>query len=265
MAGPLFEAGKLQRLDHSLLPNIGNIEAKSTLLSDDPEMRYSIPYTGTITGIGYNRNMVSRDEVESWAVFANKRLEKRMTMLNDSREVIGAALKFLGYSLNSTNPRQIEDAGKIVREWKDNIAMFDVVDAKEGLQNGTYAAIQAYSGDVAMLMAANPDIAFSVPREGAALNADVFVIASDSEQPGLAHAFINHFLDAEAAKNTMLEIKYFMPNTAARQLMDEKALEGIGYNLSPAVREKCEVIHDLDSSAALYDAVWEEILFDDVN
>ncbi len=260
MARTLFDAGKLKTLDHSLLPDLGNIDRSSASLTDDPEMRYSVPYTATLVGIGYNRSMVPKNAVDSWDVFADTRLAKRMTMFNDMRETIGAALKHLGHSLNTTNPRHIEEAGRQVIAWKKNLDRFDVDQAVEGLRNGEYAAIQAYSGDVAPLMDANPDIRFAVPKEGAPINADVFVIPADSEEPALAHAFINHFLDANAAKNTMLAIRFYLPNVAARRLMDDKTLEDLGFNLSPGIREKCELVHNLGHANALYEKVWEEIL-----
>lgn len=263
IAQTLFTMRRLHPLDHGLLPNLGNIDSDSSSLTQDPTMRYSVPYTATVTGIGYNRDMVPPDAVGSWAIFADKRIGKRMTLLNDVRETLGAALKFLGYSINTVDPEEIAAAGKVVREWKRNIVLFDVEQAKQGLKDGTYAAIQAYSGDVAQIMTANPAVEFVVPEEGAGINADVFVVASDCEDRELAHAFINHFLDATVARNTMLDIRYYLPNKAARELMDDETLRHIGFNLSPEVRKKCESIVNVGAVRSMYDRVWEDVLLDD--
>ena len=251
---------KLHSLDHSLLPNLKYLDRKTSALTEDPGMRYSIPYTVTVTGVGYNRTQVEPEAIGSWEIFSDRRLAKRMTMLNDMREVLGASLKHLGYSLNSINPAEVKTAGEVILDWKRNLALFEVDKAKEGLRNGKFVAIQAYNGDVVSIMEENPDIDFFVPSEGSSLNSDDFVIGVDSPVPGLAHAFINHFLDPGIAAMNMESVKYFMPNPEALSKLPPRLRQNSAFNVPGDTIAKCEVIRNLGDDTSLYDATWEQIL-----
>lgn len=253
----LHAHGKLLLLDHSLLPNIKNIQKGSSTLTHDKDMRYSVPYTATITGVAYNTDMVPADAVGSWAIFGDARLSKKMTMLNDTREVLGAALKYLGFSINSTVPEQVREAGEVVRGWKNNLAMFSVDEAREGLASGRFAAIQTYNGDFAQIQNDHPELAFFVPREGSAVNSDQFVIGHDTENSELAHAFINFFLEPAIAAMNMEDVRYFMPNAPALELLGDK---NPAFDIPLEIQEKSEVVHTLDDARELYDQVWEEVL-----
>ncbi len=260
----LFRGGLIRRLDHALLPNLRNLEAKSTALSEDPGTTFCVPYTVTVTGIGYNKKLVPADALRSgWNIFADQRLVKRMAMLNDVREVFGAALKAQGKSINSVDRNEVEAAGRLVLTWKKNLAMFDVDQAKEGLQQGRLAAIQAYNGDIAELMADNPDIGFFVPAEGSAFNSDNFVISVDSSAVELAHAFINYFLNPEVAAKNMESVRYYMPNREAKKLLPGDFIATLAMDIPEAFKEKCEVVRDLGDDRALYDDVWARVLFKD--
>lgn len=259
----LRDMGALASLDHSLIPNLANLDRETAGLSIDPEMTYSIPYTVTVTGIGYNRTLVPEDALGSWNILADSRIGRKTAMLNDMREVIGAALKYLGYPLNSTDPAHIRAAVDVVRQWKKNVVMFDVDRAKADLQGGKLSAIQAYNGDIANIMPNNPDIAFFVPKEGAAINADVFTISADSENRDLAHAFINHFLDAEVARRNMLYVRFYMPNLPALDKMDAESKRQIALDVPKEIVEKCEMLRSVGANRDLYDRAWEEILIGD--
>lgn len=262
-AALLYREGTLRDIDHTLIPNLKHIDKKTACLAQDPEMRYSVPYTVTVTGVGYNRTKVADDAIGGWNVFDDARLAKKMTMLNDLRETVGAGLKHLGYSINSVSPDEVRAAGLTVRKWKRNIEAFEVDRAKEGLKSGRLAAIQAYNGDVALIIAENPDIAFYVPAEGSALNADDFVISSDAPHPRLAHAFINHYLDPEIAAMNMKGIYYVMPNPEALNRLGPELKNNPAFNISPDVLSKCEPILNLGEKESMYDEVWEEILLAD--
>ncbi len=263
VAVQLNDDGWLLPLDHALLPNRKYLDRSSPSMSHDPDMKFSVPYTFTVTGVGYNKQMVPPDALGSWAIFADKRFHKRMAMLNDMRETIGAGLKFLGHSLNSVAPAEVAAAGKVVEGWKGNLTMFDVDHAREGLRSGTLAAIQAYNGDIAMISSGrdDDDIAFFVPKEGSALNADVFVIPSDTTDADLAYAFINHFLDPEMAAKNMESIHYYMPNPEALSRLGAELREHGAFNIPRDIIDKCEVVRNLDSAKrTLYDQAWSKVL-----
>ncbi len=254
------EENILLPLDHSLIPNLKHIDPKTPALDHDPGMRFSVPYTVTITGVGYNRTKTPKDALGSWEIFADPRFGKKMAMLNDYRETLGAALKELGYSLNTTNPEEVKKAGQLLKSWKNNLAAFDVDRAKVSLQNGEFFAIQGYNGDIALIMSENPDIDFFIPETGTSLNADTFVIPKDTDSVPLAHAFINHFLDPTIAAMNIEYTKYYMPNLAAIALLPEKLSGNPCYTIPPGVLPKCEMIHDLGLNDAIYEQVWDDVL-----
>ncbi|MDR1744135.1 MAG: spermidine/putrescine ABC transporter substrate-binding protein [Planctomycetota bacterium] len=259
IASSLRENGILAPIDHALLPNLANIDRDSPCSAEDPEMTHTVPYTVTVTGIGYNRLLTPPEAVGGWDIFDNSRIGKNMAMLNDMRETIGAGLKYLGHSINSTNPDEVRAAGKVVSGWKRNLVLFDVEQAKADLDGGMLTAIQAYSGDMSGIMRGNPDIEFFIPREGSAINADVFAILSDTENARLAHSFINHFLDAGVAANNMAHTGYYMPNKAALAKMDEAARRNIVTEFPAA----CELIRSMGDARDVYDQVWADILIGD--
>lgn len=259
-ASLLARQGMIRPLDHSLLPNLVHIDTDSSALSEDPKMLFAVPYTVTVTGIGYNRRQVPEDAVGSWAILGDARLAGKVTMLNDLRETIGAALKYLGHDINSIAEEEVRAAGEVLIGWKRAIAVFDVDGAKAGLAEGKYWAIQAYNGDMAHLMRENPDIGFFVPEEGSAINSDSLAICSDAESPDLAHAFINHFLDPDIAALNMDVIDYYMPNQAALEKMADFLRDNPAFSVPAAILAKCQVIRYLTKGQELYDDVWTDVL-----
>lgn len=263
MSAVMEKQGMLVPLNHSLIPNLDNMDKNFTKHTEDPDMRYSVPYTRTVSGVGYDSRRVAAADLGSWDIFGRTAYSRRMTMLNDMRETIGAALKYLGYSLNTTNEKELDEAGEVLKGWKKNLAKFDVDEAKIGLGAGEFLAVHAYNGDVALIMEENPDVDFYIPKEGSSLASDDFVIAVDSPNVDLAHAFIDHMLDPEVAVANMESIRYFMPNPAAVAMLDEELRENRAFNVEEEVMEKCEVIRDLGADNAKYVRIWDRVKADE--
>lgn len=259
MSAVMQKQGMLSALDHSLLPNLVNMDRGFTKHTEDPDMRYSVPYTRTVTGVGIDSTRVQAEDLGSWDIFSRKRYHKRMTMLNDMREAIGAALKYLGYSLNTTNEKELEEAGAVLMEWKRNLAKFDIDEAKIGLASGEFMVIQGYNGDVALIMDEVEDIDFFIPREGSSLASDDFVIAAESPNMDLCHAFINYMLEPEVAKANMESIRFFMPNPAAVKLLDPELRENHAFHVPEEILERCEVIRDLGEENEKYVRIWDKV------
>ena len=141
MARVMFEQNMLEKLDHSKLPNIRFVNQK--VLSDlaiDKKMEYSVPYMLGYTCVAYNKDKVGKLP-ESWDVFSNAKYAGKMTMLNDHRETIGAALFFLGKSMNDTNDADLAKAKEILLKWKKNLAKFDNELYKVGIQSGEFLIV----------------------------------------------------------------------------------------------------------------------------
>lgn len=260
MAMEMHRRGLLEDIDHSLIPNLANIDRDFLALTEDPEMDHSIVYTRTVTGVGFNMNRLGDVSPKSWSIFGRSDLAGKLTMLDDVRESMGAALKFLGYSLNTTDEKELAEAGELLRRWRANLAKFEVDEGNIGLGSGDYLAVQGYNGDVAVLMEENDAIDFFVPEEGSAISTDVFVILKGAKNRELAHRFVNNILEPAVAARNMAEILYFMPVPEALSLLDEEVRESHFFAVPEATMAKSEVIRDLGDHTSKYEAVWRTVI-----
>lgn len=259
MANILQRQGLLAPLDHSLLPNIVHLADDATSMGEDPEMAFSIPYTRTVTGIGYNKKKIPPNLIGSWSIFDHVALGGRMTLLTDMRECIGAALKLLGYSLNSTNDAEIKAAGKVIRDWNRHVEFVDAEQSKADLVEGKVVVIQNYNGDMMQAMVDNPEVGFFVPQEGSSVTTDDFVIAADTPLSDLAHAFINHMLDPEMARRNMESIFYYMPNAAALDMLAPELRDSPAFSIRNLDQKNFEVIREVGEHNRLYQEMWEAL------
>ena len=254
----LRDQGRLQPLNPDWIPNRRNADATYLAMAPDREMTYSVPYAVTITSLGYRGDEV-RGFRPTWAMLDRPDLKGRMAMLDDYRETIGAALKFLGFSLNSTNDQELAAAKTVVLRWKQNVAKFENEQYKTGLATGEFLLTHGYSGDLMLAQAENADIQIAVPREGSALSFDDMVIPADAKHADLAHAFINFILDPHVAAELTEYIYFLCPNEVSYQyLQDETRRDPILFP-PPDVVERLEMIADLGENNAKYTRLWDEI------
>jgi spermidine/putrescine transport system substrate-binding protein len=182
-----------------------------------------------------------------------------MTMLNDMRETIGAGLKYLGYSINTTNEAELAEAKEVVVLWKKNIAKYENEQYKTGVASGEFLLVQGYSGDILQVQQENPDVRFAVPREGTSISVDDLVIPEGAREVGLAHSFINFLHDPEVAAENTAFLKYLCPNKDAYGLLSDDLRKNPAIFMDAEVRAKSEIIADLGESLALYIRIWDEI------
>ncbi len=254
----MWAQGMLQPLNHNLLPNRVHVDQEYLRIALDKEMHHSVPYMLTNTGFAYLKSRAG-DVEPSWSVFDRADFAGRMTMLNDMRETIGAALKYLGFSLNTRDERELAAARDVVIRWKRNLAKFENEQYKTGLASGEFIVVHGYNGDILQVMEENDDIVFAAPREGISISCDDLVIPKDAREVELAHAFINFLHDPEvAAENT--EFIYFLcPNSSSYRFLSRETLDNPAIFLPPEIREKSEVIEDLGEDNRLYVKIWDEI------
>ena len=246
-------------LDHAKLTNLKHVDNEYlTNLAFDKEMKWSVPYMLAPSGIAWVSDRV--DQVEpTWAMFEREDLKGRMTLLNDSRETIGAALKFLGYSLNTVDEGQIKAAKELVIKWKRNIAKFESDQYDGGLTSSEFLLSHAYAGDAFQAQEDNEAIKFLVPREGTSIACDDLVISATSPNPELAYAFIDFMTEPANAAVNMEYIFYLAPNKSAYDLVSKEFKENDALFLDAETMKKCEMIDDLGKDNALYNKAWDEI------
>jgi len=258
MVKTMHRQGMLQNLDKNKLPNIVNVDSDYLKIAIDKEMEHSVPYMLTNTGLAYLGSKLS--EVEpSWSMLDREDIKGRATMLNDMRETLGAALKYLGYSLNSTSEQELAEARDIVIRWKKNLAKFENEQYKTGLASEEFFLVHGYNGDILQVMEDNEDIVFVIPQEGTSVSCDDFVIPAGAKQVDLAHAFINFFHEPSVAAENTEFVYYLCPNTAAYSLLSEEIRDDPSIFMDPEIRAKSEVIDDIGDALALYTRMWDQV------
>lgn len=272
MASAWRKRGWLMDLDPNLLPHRNEIDPAFLAYTEDQAMAYGVPYTRTVTGVGYDTEHVGMDPDPSWAIFADDRFRNRMTLLDDPRETLAAALKFLNatkaqgqpgrYDINTLDDAEIEEATQLLIQWKTNLNRFATDPAKAGLEDGAYFAVQQYNGDIAQMMEENPRIRFFVPKEGSSIASDDFVILQGARNPALAHAFIDFMLEPENAARNMRDIRYYMPNPkglAALRALDPALADNPAFNIEQDQLARCSVLRDLGEGLEKYTRAYERV------
>lgn len=254
----MAQEGLLSELDHSLLPHL--IQVDSTVLEKitDKTMRHSVPYTLAYAVIAYRKDKLTQPPA-SWNVFERPEAAQRMTLLDDMRESIGAALKFLGHSLNTRDEVQLAAAREVLLRWKKNAAKFDNEGYKAGLDSGEFILVHGYSGDLFQVAQENDKIGILIPQEGVTMSCDEMVIPKSARQKALAHAFINFLLDPEISAENMQWMGYLCPNTGALKKVSPEFLQNPAITIPETIRARSEVLEDLGADLAKYTKVWDEI------
>jgi spermidine/putrescine transport system substrate-binding protein len=225
----MAKAGWIQPLDLAKLPNLKNVMPQYRGGAYDAGNKYSAPYAMSITLIGYNEAKIKElgVPVGSWAVIFDpkivSKLNKRVTVLDSQAEVLAAALKYLGYSVNDRDPKHWEEAKQVILKAKPYWAAFNASSYIKELASGNIWMVHGYSNDIfqadkgAQEAKQNFRVRHSLPREGAVLALDVMVVAKGAPRPDLAHQFINFMLEGRNSADLTNMIGSGNPNQDALQ------------------------------------------------
>lgn len=254
----LVQNGKLAELDHSKLICLEHLDKEVLAVMPDKDCKYSVPYTMSYTGIGYNKETV-KDFKPSWTMFDRKDLQRRATLLDDKREVIGAALLTAGLDPNSTKPEDLQKAKEIIKGWAANVSKFENEQYKNGLASNEFHLVMGYSGDLMQIIEENPNLAFVIPEEGALMSCDVMVIPATAPNPELAYAFINFIHDPTNAAQNIEYTYYLSPNKDAYPMLPESIRKNPGIFIERRVFERSRFTVDQKEGEAEFNKLWEEI------
>jgi spermidine/putrescine transport system substrate-binding protein len=257
-------------LDRSLLTNIGNLNSSLLGLYFDPENTYSLPYHYGTTGIAYNSE-VFPDGISSWAVLFDpaqvSQYAGRVSMLDDARETPGAVLKYLGASLNETDPALLEQVAAILTEQKQYLAAYNSSDAYRKLASEEYVLSHIWNGSAMLARTGlggefepNDKIRFVIPDEGGMIFMDNLAIVADSPNAYTAHVFINYLMRPDIAALNADYIGFLTANAAAEPLLSEEtqALYAEGFAPDEATLARLEWAVRTDESAA-FDELWTRV------
>lgn len=243
----LIASKSLAELDFGNIPNFDNLYERFQNRLYDSGNVYSVPYLWGTTGVAVNTSVVGFN-VSSWSVLWDSNLSGRICMLNNKAEVIGAALKYLGYPLNSMNASELGEAEVLLLEQKPLVSGYDgPIAIEEKLLSGEVVAAQYYSGDAYYVADLDYNISYVIPDEGAALWIDNFVVPVDSPNKYTAEVFINYILRPEVSAAIVNYQWYACPNQLAESLIDAEILEDPGIYPSAEVLGRCEYFAELDA------------------
>ena len=257
----MARSGMVRALDHSKLPTVRkNFDKSYASCLLDQSFKYSVPYAMTYTGCAYRKDKIGNAPIDSWMVFNTAALKGRMSLMADMRETLGAALRALGFSLNSTKQEELDKAVALVVQWKQNIAKFDNEQYKTAVASGEWFVGHGYSSDTIQVMLEDENVGFSLPKEGFTIAFDEMVVSADSRQVELAHKFIDFCYDPEIAAKNMTDVCAPMPVAPAFPKLDEKLRKLMA--VDAATLKRGEIMQDFSDKPEIhkmYVTAWDKI------
>lgn len=239
----------LQPLDKSMIPNMENMSDAVLGMSYDPDNTYSIPYFWGSVGLVYNHENVDPAVIESegWGVLRNTDYAGHIYIYDSERDSFMMAFKALGYSMNTEDPNEINDAYEWLLQMNNTMSPVYVTDEViDGMMNGYKDIAVVYSGDAAVVLDENEDMSFYMPSQGTNIWCDAMVIPQNAENPKLAHEFINYMLTYEAAFDNTETVGYTSPNAEVFEEMtssEDLYADNAAY-LPRSGYDKDEMFHD---------------------
>lgn len=220
----LMSEDMLQPLDKSVVTNFSNIapDVMDMVKQFDPEEQYAAPYFYGSVGLVYNNQVVDQETVESegWDILHDERYKGRVYAYDSQRDMFMVALKALGYSMNTEDPTQIQEAYDWLMEMNDAVDPAYVTDEViDGMANGDMDIAIMYSGDAAYVISENSDMSYLEPSQGTNIWVDAMVIPANSSCPALANEFINFMMEDDIAQMNSEYVGYTSPNTAVRDYL----------------------------------------------
>lgn len=241
----MIEENLVLELDHSRIEGLEHIDPDFLDLNFDPGNRYSIPYFWGTLGIAYNEDLLEGFEPESWEDLYRPELADSILMIDGAREVIGIGLQTLGYSLNSRDSSELQQAADQLTELSPNIKALVADEIKMYMIQEEAAIAVTYSGEAADMMWENESIVYILPEEGSNLWFDNMVIPHTVQNEEAAYAFINFMLDPEIAAQNADYIGYSTPNQTAMDYLPEETVEDEQFYPSQDMMDNLEVYEDL--------------------
>lgn len=234
----------LQPLDKSKLSNLDLLSDDVMGLDYDPENEYSVPYFWGTVGIVYDKTKVSEEDLEKegYNIFLDTKYKGDIYLYDSERDSFMMALKALGYSMNTDNEDELNEAYEwllqCVQTMEPEIVTDEIID---NMAQGRKALGLIYSGDATYVMSENENMGFYMPETGTNLWSDAMVIPKNADNPELAHAFIDYVCTYEAAMDNSSFVGYTSPNEEVMNELAEGDFAGINAYIPRADNDNDEV------------------------
>lgn len=258
----MMEEDMLAEIDTSALENFKHVEDfTKTTCAYDPEGRYSLPYSWGTFGILYNDSMVE-GEITGWGDLFDEKYKGKVLMYDSMRDSLGVALLELGYSLNSTDEAEINEAADLLIEQKPLVMAYGTDDLRMSMVNGSAALCVMYAGDAAYSMQDNEDLKYMIPQNGANIFVDAMCVMSNTEGETYDKTlrFIDFMLSPEIAAKNAEYTGYSTPEDAALEYISQEMLDNYAFNPDKPDLENCEYYEHIDKGALkLYEEAWMRV------
>ncbi|NLY67661.1 MAG: spermidine/putrescine ABC transporter substrate-binding protein [Tissierellia bacterium] len=259
MVERMIEEGLLAEINKENIPNMQYIGEEFLGLEFDPENKYSVPYMWGTLGIIYNKTMVD-DVVDSWDILWNEKYAGQILMLDSQRDSIGVALKKLGYSMNTRDLNELEEAKNELIKQKPLVYAYVGDDVRQLMVAEEAALAVVWSGDaIPMVTWENENLEYVYPKEGTNIWFDCMVIPKNAKNKELAEEFINYLNRPEVALKNIEYLEYATVNVAAQELLPEEIRNHPVAYPSKEILENTEIFRDVKDMLNVYDELWLEV------
>ena len=258
MIEKMIKEDMLEPLDMNKIPNIVNIDSQFMDLPFDPGNLYSVPYFWGTVGIIYNSEEIT-DSIDSWDALWDSKYSGMFTMIDSQRDSIMVALKKLGYSMNTKDVSQLEEAKALLIEQKPLVLAYAGDNVKDMLISGEAAMAVVWSGEASTIIQEYDNFDYVLPKEGSNEWFDNIVIPKGSENIDAAHAFIDFLCRGDIGFLNADYVGYSTCNTETMKLLDPELMGTTYAYPDKTLLENFEVFLDPGDFITEYDRVWTEI------
>ncbi len=260
MVQKMVDKGLLREINRHRLIGLDNLFPRFQSSTYDPNNRYSIPFSWGTTGLIYDSEKL-KTPPDDWDYLwqHQEELSKRMTLLSDVREVMGAALRMLGYSYNSQNENEIKQAYDKLKAIKGAIAAFDTDAWRNQIVAGDLLLAMCYSSDGVKISQDYPKFKYVLPKSGSSLWTDTIVMPRAAPNADGAYAWINFILRPEVAAQMTQRLGIATPNRAGFDLLPKKIQDNSSLFPPQSLLKKCERVTPLGAFEQVYERYWTEL------
>jgi spermidine/putrescine transport system substrate-binding protein len=254
----MIDEGMLMELDYDVISNMGNIDEVNLNTYFDPEQKYTVPYFWGTSGFAVDTSVVTEYE-DSWSMLfdPNSPYCGQISMLDDQRETLGAALMYLGYPINDTDPAHLEEAKNLLIEQSKCVKAYDSETNGDLIVAGETVLAHIWTGAAILASLERPEIVYVIPKEGTTIWQDNLAIPVGAPNAYTAMVFINYLSDPEVAAQNAEYIGYASPNKTAKESIDPSMLSETIYPTGE-MASRLQWIEDVGDALELYDRVWTE-------
>lgn len=221
MISRMIEEDILDKIDFDNIPNFKHINSSLVNPDYDPNNLYSVPYTMGIVAIVYNKTMID-DEITGYKDLWNSRYSGQILMFNNPRDAFGIALTYLGYSQNTENKNELDEAAQILKEQKKYVQAYVMDEIFDKMEGGSAAIAPYYAGDVQTMIDDNPDLDYCIPEEGTNRFVDAFCIPKGAQNKEAAEMYINFMNETQIAYTNTDYLCYTSVHDEVSALLDEE-------------------------------------------